>query len=52
MLLFCAKTICPSEEEKEEQHFGRLANLWFSTSQCFFHTTRHVVCHEALKNKW
>jgi len=64
MLLFCAKTIVKDsrnfelvrlkkkkkKKKKKEKHFGRLATLWFSTFTMFFHSTRHVVGHEALKN--
>ena len=38
-------------KNKEEQHFGRLANFWFSTFMMLFHTTRCVAGHEALENE-
>ena len=40
------------EEEEEEEHFGHLATFWFGTFVMLFRPTRHVVGHEALKNKW
>ena len=40
------------KKKKEEKHFGHLATFWFGTFAMLFCPTRHVVGHEALKNKW
>jgi len=58
---FCAETIVkesPSFElarlnkKKKEKHFGHLVTFRFGTFTMLFHTTRHVVGHEVLKNAW
>ena len=36
----------PSEEEKEEKHFGCLVTFWFGTSAMLFSATGWVVHHE------
>ena len=67
MLLFCVKTIMKEsrnfevahlkkkkkkKKKKEEKHFGCLVTFWFGIFVMLFCPTRHVVGHEALKNKW
>jgi len=43
----------PSEEkEEEEKHFGHLATFRFGTFMVLFHSTRHVIGHEAFENEW